>query len=124
MIRKKDWITIVYRHWRGESIRTLAKDFDMKQQELRKMLNTQADDVARLESEFESDHTARKQRNGFVLLAYTLCRSREQLSRGVIEMSEKSQNRITVVETAQIQTLEEAEQAIADFELDFGITLV
>ena len=61
----------------------------------------------------------RKSHYGFVIAAYMLVRTREQLPKAIVEYSQKSSK----VE-AHLQTLAEAEAVLAEFEADFGITLV
>lgn len=80
-----------------------------------------------LEAEFRTaeirrltaDDPIRKAHYGFVLSAYMLVRTRTQMTKAIVEFSQQSDK-----PDAHLQTLAEAEAVLAEFEADFGITLV
>lgn len=127
MFSKKDILNIAFRQWKGESLKAIASDYNSTEKALIQLRKENLSEWTHLETEFRSAEIQRltagdpirKAHYGFVLSAYMLVRTREQLPKAIVEFSQQSNKADT-----HLQTLNEAEAILEAFEADFGITLV
>lgn len=127
MFSKKDIINIAFRNWKGESLKDIAPDYNTTPKALAQLRKENSAEFAHLETEFRNAEIQRltagdpirKAQYGFVLSAYMLVRTRDQLPKAIAEFSQQSDK-----PDAHLQTLVEAEAVLSEFESDFGITLV
>ena len=118
---------IAFRNWKGESLKNIAPDYDTTEKALIQLRKDNRAEFAHLETEFRNAEIQRltagdpirKSHYGFVIAAYMLVRTREQLPKAIVEYSQKSSK----VE-AHLQRLAEAEAVLQAFEADFGIALI
>ena len=127
MFSKKDILNIAFRNWKGESLKGIAPDYNTTEKALLNLRKENSAEFAHLETEFRNAEIqrltagdpTRKAQYGFVISAYMLVRTREQLPKAIVEFSQQSDKAET-----HLQTLNEAESVLEAFEADFGITLV
>ena len=127
MFSKKDILNIAFRIWKGDSLKVIALDYDTTQKALKQLRSTNHAEFSHMETEFRNAEIQRltagdpirKAHYGFVLSAYMLVRTREQMPKAIMEFSQQSPKT-----DSHLHTEGEAETVLADFEADFGITLV
>lgn len=118
---------IAFRNRKGESLKDIAPDYDTTEKALIQLRKDNRAKFAHLETEFRNAETQRltagdpirKSHYGFVIAAYMLVRTREQLPKAIVGYSRKSSK----VET-YLQRLSEAEAVLEAFEADFAIALI
>ena len=127
MFSNKDLINTVFRHWKGESLKEIAPDFDTDEKTLAKLRKEKRAEFAHLEAEFHkaeiqrltAEDPVRKAHYGFVIAAYMFVKARAHLPEAIVEFSQQSPKTET-----HLHTVAEAKQVLESFEADFGITLV
>ena len=127
MFSKRDILNIAYRQWKGEPLKAIATDYDTTEKVITQLRKDNRAEFAHLETEFRAveiqrlsaGDAIRKSHYGFVIASYMLVRTRTQLPKAIVEFSQQSNK-----PDAHLQTLAEAEAVLADFEADFGITLL
>ena len=115
---------IAFRNWKGESLKNIAPDYDTTEKALIQLRKDNRAEFAHLETEFRNAEIQRltagdpirKAQYGFVLSAYMLVRTREQMPKAIVEFSQQSNKTET-----HLQTLDEAEAVLSEFEADFDI---
>ena len=127
MFSKKDILNITFRQWKGESLKEIAPDFNTDEKTLAQLRKENKAEFAHLESEFRvaeiqrltAEDPVRKAHYGFVLQAYMLMKTRDQMSKAIVEFSQQSDKADT-----HLHTLAEAETVLQAFETAFGIKLM
>ena len=127
MFSKKDILNIAFRQWKGEPLKAIAKDYNTTQKALIELRKENKAEFAHLETEFRTveiqrltaGDPIRKAQYGFVLSAYMLVRTRDQMPKAIVEFSKQS-----VKTEAHLHSTVEAEVVLEEFEADFGIKLV
>ena len=127
MFSKKDILNIAYRQWKGDPLKAIATDYDTTEKALVKLRKENKAEFTHLETEFRNAEIQRLTAGdpirmahyGFVLSAYMLARTREQMPKAIVEFSQQSNKT-----EAHIASTTQAEAVLEAFEADFGITLV
>ena len=127
MFSRKDILNIAFRIWKGEPLKSIAQDYNTTQKALNKLRKDNRAEFAHLETEFRAAEIQRLHAGdpvkaahyGFVIAAYMRVRTRAHLPGAMVEFSRHSDK-----PEAILHTIDEAEAVLADFEADFGITLV
>ena len=127
MFSKRDILNIAFRHWKGEALKAIAKNYNTTEKQLVQLRKENKAEITHLEAEFRAAEIQRlhardpirQAHYGIVLQAYMLVRTRAQLPKAIMEFSQQSDK----VE-AHLQTLTEAEAVLESFEAHFGITLI
>ena len=118
---------IAFRNWKGESLKTIAPDYDTTEKALIQLRKDNRAEFGHLETEFRNAEIQRltagdpirQAHYGFILAAYMLVRTRTQVPKAIIEFSQQSEKI-----DPRLHSTAEAEAVLESFEADFGIKFV
>lgn len=126
-LSKQDFIGIVHKHFTGESLKAIATGHGISEKALIQFKNQNQAEWTHYESQFKqaavnrltAGDPVRKAKYGFILSAFFLAPTREQLAKTIMSVSQRNKN-----SDLHIHTNEDAESLIEEFESDWGITLL